>query len=75
MNIHDLMIEEIAFSGTVSVASAGDAGVQFHWSGILEPGVEDELRDGNGALPDWFAKREVVGIGSTHDGSVMVVIE
>ena len=75
MNIHDLMIEEIAFSGTVSVASAGDAGVQFHWSGILDPDMQDELRDEEGVLPDWFAKREVVGIAAAKDGGIMVVVE
>lgn len=74
MNIRDFLIEEIHFGCPVIVATVGDAGAEIHWSGQLRPGVEAGLRGEDGALPDWF-KREVVAMGTTKDGSIMIAVE
>ena len=75
MNIKDLLIEEISFSGGVHVASVGETGAEFHWSGDLYPGMEHDLRAEDGSLPDWFAKKEVMGIAASDGKSLMIVVE
>ena len=75
MNIRDLLIEEIDLHGEVYVATVGDDGVEMHWSGELYPGVEKDLKTEDGTYPDWFARKEVVTIGSTKDGGLMIAVE
>ncbi|MBR3689773.1 MAG: hypothetical protein IKL97_01560 [Eggerthellaceae bacterium] len=72
MTIKDLLIEGIWFGGDVFVASASDA--KPHWSGKLHPDVESNLREEDGALPDWFARMEVAAIGAAEDGSLLVAV-
>ena len=74
MNIKDLLIEEIALGGFVYVATVGEAGTEFHWSGELYPGVEEFLKGEGGSFPEWFT-REVVAIGAAKDGSLMIAVE
>lgn len=72
MTIKDLIIEEVFLSGETFVASANNA--THYWTGRLLPGVEDELRDDEGKLPEWFDSMEVVAIGAADDGGLLVAV-
>ena len=72
MTIKDLIIEEIFLLGDIFVASANDA--TPYWTGRLFLGVEADLRNEEGKLPEWFDSMEVVAIGAADDGGLLVAV-
>lgn len=72
MTIKDLIIEEVFLSGETFVASVNNA--THYWTGRLFPGVEADLRDEDGKLPEWFDSMEVVAIGAADDGGLLVAV-
>ena len=72
MTIKDLIIEEIFLLGDIFVASANDA--TPYWTGRLFLGVEADLRNEEGKLPEWFDSTEVVAIGAADDGGLLVAV-
>ena len=74
MNIRDLLIEEIWLGGAIHVATVDGAETKMCWSGELHPGMEESLKGSDGVFPEWFT-REVVAIGASKDGCLMIAVE